>query len=282
MLSRSPQVTPDNPTQVGWSASKIRQYQWKPLDILFDFIELVDRASVDSANEIFTDISELNERIVHMETTSFATKLKSGDSDAFRNEKNQEPGDFYIIEGIYEEASSGEDVTQTPSEASRQVSRMIMKSPSPVAVSVESAPSEPAVSADDGGLTIGNVSDSADGGGYVTISDSGLYAYPMGITDEIAESNAALIKGRKASTRPKTSSSAQLAIPSSAESSATLSLEAGNDTEAHEESTSAPALVIRSTADKSALSLDGSSEEADKGSMLSLGGSSGTDGLSLL
>ena len=261
-------MTPDNPTQVGWSASKIRQYQWKPLDILFDFIELVDRASVDNANEIFTDISELNERIVHMETTSFATKLKSGDSDAFQKEKNQEPGDFYIIEGNYEEASSGEDVTQTASEASNQVSRMIMKSPKKV-VAVASTQEEE-TSNDGGGLTIGNVS-SAGSNGYVAISDGDLYPYPLGITKEIAESNAALIERWKAIATSGTSSSTQLSIRSSAESSSTrLSLKPVKDEETQEESTSAPALVIRGST-TSTSSLNGKEEGEDKRCMLRLG-----------
>lgn len=275
-------MTPDNPTQVGWSASKIRQYQWKPLDILFDFIELVDRASVNNVNEVITDIDGLNERIVRVETRSFDMKLKAGDEEDFAKEENQSIGDFFIIEGGY--ANVTEDITQTVSEASKQVSRMIMKSPKKV-VAVASTQEEE-TSSDGGGLTTGNVS-SAGSNGYIMISDSGAYAYPMGITEEIAESNAALIERRKASTTSRTSSSTQLSIPSSSHSSTTLSLEAGKNTKTGNTDTqgnqSAPALVIRNDdGGGMTLSVDGSEEAVDKVCMLSLSGSDDTKGLSLL
>lgn len=74
LLSRSPQVTPDNPTQAGWSASKIRQYQWKPLDILFtylkngqdSFIEYVNEA-IEAINANETAISNESARAVARE-----------------------------------------------------------------------------------------------------------------------------------------------------------------------------------------------------------------------
>lgn len=259
-------MTPDNPTQVGWSASKIRQYQWKPLDILFDFIELVDRASVDNVNEVFTDISDINERILRIETRSFDMKLKAGDEEDFAKEENQSVGDFFIIEGGY--ANVTEDITQTASEASNQVSRMIMKSPKKV-VAVASTQEEE-TSNDGGGLTTGNVS-STGSNGYVAISDGDLYPYPLGITKEIAESNAALIERWKASATSGTSSSSQLSIRSSAKSSSTrLSLKPVKDEGTQEESTSAPALVIRGST-TSTSSLNGKEEGEDKRCMLRLG-----------
>lgn len=258
MLSRSPQVTPDNPTQAGWSASKIRQYQWKPLDILFDFIALVERASVDNVNEAFTDISDIDERILRIETRSFDMKLKSGTEEEFIKEENQSKGDFFIIEYGADSNATDEDTKQADSETPRQARRMVMRSPA--RASAVSTASEPA--GDDGGvLTTDNVS-STGNSGYVAISDSDLYPYPLGITDEIAESNAALIERHKASTTSmtlskttsRTSSTSQLSIPSPSKPSTTR------------------------------LSLKNSGEEDDKGcGVLRLGESGGTGNvLSLL
>lgn len=259
-------MTPDNPTQAGWPASKIRLYQWKPLDILFDFIALVERASVDNVNEVFTDISAIDGRILNIETRLLdMKKLKSGTEDAFANEENQSVGDFFIIEyGVGSNAIDGrilsgtedaftneenqnvgdffiveygagnnaadEDATQADSETQRQARMMVIRSPA--SASAVFPASEPA--GDDGGvLTTDNVP-STGSSGYVAISDSDLYPYPLGITDEIAESNAALIERHKASTTSmtlsrassRTSSTSQLSIPSSSKPSTTrLSLE---------------------------------------------------------
>lgn len=57
MLARSAQVTPDNPSQQGWSAPKIRQYQWKPSDILFTYMSGVETNLIDYVNECIDTIS---------------------------------------------------------------------------------------------------------------------------------------------------------------------------------------------------------------------------------
>lgn len=239
-------MTPDNPTQAGWPASKIRLYQWKPLDILFDFIALVERASVDNVNEAFTDINAIDGRILSIETKLLdMKKLKSGTEDAFTQEENQSVGDFFIIEcGAGSNAIDGrilsgtedaftneenqnvgdffivecgadsnaadEDATQADSETQRQARMMVMRSPA--TASAVSPASEPA-GADGEVLTTDNVS-STGSSEYVAIS----------------ESDAELIEKRKASktsmTSSRTSSTSQLSIPSSSKpSTARLSLE---------------------------------------------------------
>lgn len=44
-------MTPNNPTSAGWSASKIREYQWKPSDILFTYLDSVEGTLVVYVNE---------------------------------------------------------------------------------------------------------------------------------------------------------------------------------------------------------------------------------------
>lgn len=52
MLAHSASVTPDNPTQAGWSGSKIREFQWKPSDILFTYLNDVETKFIDYTNEL--------------------------------------------------------------------------------------------------------------------------------------------------------------------------------------------------------------------------------------
>lgn len=52
MLGHSAQVTPDNPSQAGWSGSQIRQNQWKPSDILFTYMDSVETNLIEYVNEL--------------------------------------------------------------------------------------------------------------------------------------------------------------------------------------------------------------------------------------
>lgn len=75
MLARSPQVTPNNPTSSGWSASKIREYQWKPSDILFTYLDGVEGNLVAYVNEMIT-FGNTNETAINDETS----RAKSAES----------------------------------------------------------------------------------------------------------------------------------------------------------------------------------------------------------
>ena len=59
-------MTPNNPTSAGWSASKIREYQWKPSDILFTYLDGVEGNLVAYVNECI-EASNVNEAAIATE-----------------------------------------------------------------------------------------------------------------------------------------------------------------------------------------------------------------------
>lgn len=85
-------MTPNNPTSAGWSASKIREYQWKPSDILFTYLDSVEGTLVVYVNECI-EASNTNEVAIATEKTRSEVKetmLQSNIDAEVARAKNKE------------------------------------------------------------------------------------------------------------------------------------------------------------------------------------------------
>lgn len=72
MLAKSPMYTPVNPKEQGWSGDKVLEWQWTPLNVLYDYIDAVETNAITYTNELIaqintnqTDIASLEESKVN-------------------------------------------------------------------------------------------------------------------------------------------------------------------------------------------------------------------------
>lgn len=62
-MSWTPKVLPDNPTAKGWSASKIKLYQYKGYEILFNYLNSIDKDTYEILVDFERRIAEVEDPI---------------------------------------------------------------------------------------------------------------------------------------------------------------------------------------------------------------------------
>lgn len=75
LLSQTPRSTPDNPTESGWSASKIRQYQWQGFSTLFTLLDSVESRVIEYLNNTVTTAIDGNSGDIAILTTNIRNEV---------------------------------------------------------------------------------------------------------------------------------------------------------------------------------------------------------------
>ena len=75
LLSQTPRSTPDNPTESGWSASKIRQYQWQGFSTLFTLLDSVESRVIEYLNNTVTTAIDGNSGDIAILTTDISNEV---------------------------------------------------------------------------------------------------------------------------------------------------------------------------------------------------------------